>query len=144
MKKTLLTMIVVLTALTTTARNIWTGSVAINWGDSFIVLTSAEIGTIHAGDKLVFTYQVTAPDTSWPQFRLCDSSWNMMEGMNVQNSTTTGAIYITTAMENKLSAGAVVTGSGCTMTSIDLVAGSIPRRGRWKRGRRATGAAGSK
>ena len=123
MKKTLLTMIVVLTALTTTARNIWTGSVAINWGDSFIVLTSAEIGTIHAGDKLVFTYQVTAPDTSWPQFRLCDSSWNMMEGMNVQNSTTTGAIYITTAMENKLSAGAVVTGSGCTMTSIDLVEG---------------------
>ena len=123
MKKTLLTMIVVLTALTTTARNIWTGSVAINWGDSFIVLTSAEIGTIHAGDKLVFTYQVTAPDTSWPQFRLCDSSWNMMEGMNVQNGTTTGAIYITTAMENKLSAGAVVTGSGCTMTSIDLVEG---------------------
>ena len=124
MKKILLMTLVVLIALTTNARIVWSGSNAINWGNSFISLSATDLGTIHAGDKFVFTFEVTAPDSEWPQFRLCDSSWNMLDGMNVKNGMTSATIYATQDMVTKLASGAVVTGSGCTMTKIEVLDGN--------------------
>ena len=123
MKKLFTLLVLVLTALTSNARIIWSGSNAINWGDSYISLSATDIGTVNAGDKFVFTYAVTVEDSSWPQFRICDNSWNMLEGVGLKNGMSTSTVYLTKDMANKLAAGGIVTGSGCTMTKIEIIEG---------------------
>ena len=89
-------MSVVLTALTTSARTVWTGTQELDWNVSpgkYLQLDAAAVGTINAGDCLVFSYEVTAPDTSWPQFQVCNSSWSKLEGVSLKNGMTSSKEY---------------------------------------------------
>ena len=127
MKKTMLLMMsVVLTALTTSARTVWTGTQELDWNVSpgkYLQLDAAAVGTINAGDCLVFSYEVTAPDTSWPQFQVCNSSWSKLEGVSLKNGMTSSKVYATPTMAQSLSAGMVISGYGITLSKIELVEG---------------------
>lgn len=121
MKKTLLMVLLTLAALTTDARNIWTGSKAVGWDDSF-KLTTEQLGTIHAGDCFVFTFSVTDPN-NWPQFRIEDLSYTVLGSVQLNATQTTAKIYATQGIIDGIATGAKIRGTGCTMTSIDLVEG---------------------
>ena len=125
MKKTLLLMMfVALSALTANARTLWTGSQVLDWNNGlFLQLDAATVGNVNAGDCLVFTYEVTAPDTNWPQFQVCNSSWAMLEGVGVKNGMTESKVYATPAMAQALPSGMVVAGYGLTLSKIELVDG---------------------
>ena len=126
MKKTLLMMLVVLAALTASARTIWTGTQELDWNANpgkFLQLDATAVGTVNAGDCLVFTYEVTAPDANWPQFQVCNSSWSTLEGVSVKNGMTESRVYATTAMAQALASGMVISGYGITLSKIELVEG---------------------
>lgn len=125
MKKTLLLMmLVVLTTLTASARTLWTGTQELDWNTGkYLYLDATAIGTVNAGDCLVFTYEVTVPDTSWPQFQVCNSSWTKLEGVSLKNGMTESKVYATTAMAQALPSGMVVAGYGLTLSKIELVEG---------------------
>lgn len=128
MKKTLLMMLVVLAALTTNAatRTIWTGTQELDWNANpgkYLQLDAATVGTINAGDCLVYTYEVTIPDTSWPQFQVLSSTWTKLEGINVKNGMTESKVYASSAMAQGLASGMVVSGAGITLSKIELVEG---------------------
>ena len=117
-------MLVVLTALTANARTLWTGSQVLDWNNGlFLQLDAATVGNVNAGDCLVFTYEVTAPDSSWPQFQVCNSSWAKLEGVGVKNGMTESKVYATTAMAQALPSGMVVAGYGLTLSKVELVEG---------------------
>ena len=124
MKKLFTLLVLVLTALTTNARTIWTGIQELDWNaGKFLQLDATAMGTINAGDCLVFTYEVTVPDNSWPQFQVCNSSWNKLEGVGVKNGMTESKVYATPAMAQSLPSGMVVAGYGITLSKIELVEG---------------------
>ena len=124
MKKLFTLLVLVLTALTTNARTIWTGTQELDWNaGKFLQLDATAMGTINAGDCLVFTYKVTVPDNSWPQFQVCNSSWNKLEGVGVKNGMTESKVYATPAMAQSLPSGMVVAGYGITLSKIELVEG---------------------
>ena len=126
MKKTLLMMLAVLTALTTNARTIWTGEQELDWNANpgkYLQLDAATVGAINAGDCLVFTYTVTVADDVWPQFQVCNSSWSKLEGVGVKNGMTESKVYATTAMAQELPSGMVISGYGITLSKIELIEG---------------------
>ena len=126
MKKTLLMMLAVLTALTANARTIWTGEQELDWNANpgkYLQLDAATVGAINAGDCLVFTYTVTVADDVWPQFQVCNSSWSKLEGVGVKNGMTESKVYATTAMAQELPSGMVISGYGITLSKIELIEG---------------------
>ena len=123
MKKTLIVMLLVMTALTTSARTLWTGTQVLDWNTGkYLHLDATAMGSVKAGDCLVFTYEVTDPD-NWPQFQVCNSSWEKLEGVGVKNGMTESKVYATPAMAQVLPSGMVVAGYGLTLSKIELVEG---------------------
>ena len=123
MKKTLLLMMMVLTALTSiaTTRTVWTGEKTVSWDDSF-VLSAADLGAIAPGDYFQFTLTVTDP-ANWPQFRIEDLSYNVLGSVALSAGMTQAKIYVTQGLKEGVVAGAKIRGTGCTMLKIELVEG---------------------
>ncbi len=122
MRKLLLCSLVALLPLLANARDVWTGSKAVGWDDSF-VLSTAELGTVRAGDYFQFTFEVTVPDNQWPQFRIEDLSYNVLGSASLSNGMTQFKIYATQGLVDGIVSGAKIRGTGCTMTKIELIEG---------------------
>ena len=126
MKKSLLLTLVALMALTANARTIWSGSQELDWTASpnkLLQLDATAMGTLKAGDCLVFSYNITVADDQWPQFQLLNTSWVKQEGISLKNGMTETKVYLTSAMATNLTTGMIVAGYGCTLTKIELSEG---------------------
>ena len=128
MKKILLTTLMGLMGLVTTAGNIWTGSEAIDWNNGKAVsIASGKFQNLKEGDQLVFGIVFTG-NTDWPQIALYKGDWSgnvtgagntaLAEGM------TEVKYYLLKDMITDLKAtGLIVSGTGFTLTSVDVVEG---------------------
>ncbi len=128
MKKILLTTLMGLMALVTRAGNIWTGSEAIDWNNGKAVsIGSGKFQNLKEGDQLVFGVIFTG-NTDWPQIALYKGDWSgnvtgagntaLAEGM------TEVKYFLLKDMITDLKAtGLVVSGTGFTLTSVDVVEG---------------------
>ena len=128
MKKTLLMMLLVLTALKAGARNIWTGSESIDWNQGKAVqIASDQFADVREGDQLLFGIVFTG-NTDWPQIALYKGDWS-------DNLTGTGNTALAGGMtevkyfllndmiSDLKTTGLIVTGVGFTLTSVDIVDG---------------------
>ena len=77
MKKSLLLItLIVLTALTAKARNIWNGSEAIDWNKGKgVQIASDKFADVREGDQLVFGIVFTG-NTDWPQLAPTKGDWS--------------------------------------------------------------------
>ena len=128
MKKILLTTLMGLMGLVTTAGNIWTGSEAIDWNNGKAVsIGNGKFQNLKEGDQLVFGVIFTG-NTDWPQIALYKGDWSgnvtgagntaLAEGM------TEVKYFLLKDMITDLKAtGLVVSGTGFTLTSVDVVEG---------------------
>ena len=124
----LLTLLMALMPLLTSARTVWTGSQVINWSanpSTYLSIDAATLGTITAGDCIVLTYEVTVEDSNYPQIQLNDvrSTWTSMAHFNLSSGMTETRIYTTPAMATALASGTAISGYGCTLTKVDVVDG---------------------
>lgn len=129
MKKTLLLMtLVVLAALTTNARNIWTGSEVIDWNQGKAVqIASDQFADVREGDQLVFGIVFTG-NTDWPQIALYKGDWsaNVTGAANTalaEGMTEVKYFLLKDMIADLKASGLVVAGVGFTLTSVDIVEG---------------------
>ena len=128
MKKILLTTLMGLMGLVTTAGNIWTGSEAIDWNNGKAVsIASGKFQNLKEGDQLVFGVIFTG-NTDWPQIALYKGDWSgnvtgagntaLAEGM-----TEVKYCLLKDMIADLKATGLIVSGEGYTLTSIDAVEG---------------------
>ena len=128
MKKILLTTLMGLMGLVTTAGNIWTGSEAIDWNNGKAVsIASGKFQNLKEGDQLVFGIVFTG-NTDWPQIALYKGDWSgnvtgagntaLAEGM-----TEVKYFLLKDMIADLKAIGLVVSGTGFTLTSVDVVEG---------------------
>ena len=129
MKKTLLLMtLVMLTALTGNARNIWTGSEVIDWNQSKAVqIASDQLADVREGDQLVFGIVFTG-NTDWPQLAPTKGDWsgNLTGAANTalaEGMTEVKYVLLSGMVTDLKASGLVVAGVGFTLTSVDIVEG---------------------
>ena len=129
MKKSLLLItLIVLTALTAQARNIWNGSEAIDWNKGKgVQIASDKFADVREGDQLVFGIVFTG-NTDWPQLAPTKGDWS-------GNLTGTGNTALAAGMTevkyvllkgmvtDLKATGLVVGGVGFTLISVDIVEG---------------------
>lgn len=129
MKKSLLLItLIVLTALTAKARNIWNGSEAIDWNKGKgVQIASDKFADVREGDQLVFGIVFTG-NTDWPQLAPTKGDWS-------GNLTGTGNTALAAGMTevkyvllkgmvtDLKATGLVVAGVGFTLISVDIVEG---------------------
>ena len=128
MKKILLTTLMGLMGLVTTAGNIWTGSEAIDWNNGKAVsIASGKFQNLKEGDQLVFGVIFTG-NTDWPQIALYKGDWSgnvtgagntaLAEGM-----TEVKYCLLKDMITDLKATGLIVSGTGFTLTSVDVVEG---------------------
>lgn len=128
MKKILLTTLMGLMGLVTTAGNIWTGSEAIDWNNGKAVsIASGKFQNLKEGDQLVFGVIFTG-NTDWPQIALYKGDWSgnvtgagntaLAEGM-----TEVKYCLLKDMITDLKTTGLIVSGAGYTLTSVDVVEG---------------------
>ena len=129
MKKTLLLMtLVVLAALTASARNIWTGSEVIDWNQGKAVqIASNQFADIREGDQLVFGIIFTG-NTDWPQISLYKGDWSgnvtgAGNTMLAEGMTEVKYFMLKDMIANLKASGVIVSGVGFTLTSVDVIEG---------------------
>ena len=129
MKKTLLLMtLVMLTALTGNARNIWTGSEVIDWNQGKAVqIASDQFADVREGDQLVFGIVFTG-NTDWPQLAPTKGDWsgNLTGAANTalaEGMTEVKYVLLSGMVTDLKASGLVVAGVGFTLTSVDIVEG---------------------
>ena len=129
MKKTLLLMMfTVLAVLTTSARNIWTGSEAIDWNQGKAVqIASNQFADVREGDQLVFGIVFTG-NTDWPQIALYKGDWsaNLTGAGNTalaEGMTEVKYFMLKDMISDLKATGLIVAGVGFTLTSVDIVDG---------------------
>ena len=126
MKK--ITIVLLLLCLSTVygyARTVWTGSQVIDWNadpGQYLAIDANTLGTVYAGDCVVLNYTVTT-DEGYPQVRLNDGSWNMLQSSSLNTSMVESRFYLTVSNATALVNGIIVTGYGLTLTSIEVVEG---------------------
>ena len=128
MKKILLTTLMGLMGLVTTAGNIWTGSEAIDWNNGKAVsIGNGKFQNLKEGDQLVFGVIFTG-NTDWPQIALYKGDWSgnvtgagntaLAEGM-----TEVKYCLLKDMITDLKATGLIVSGTGFTLTSVDVVEG---------------------
>ncbi len=105
---------------------IWSGEENIDWNTGgYITLGSENFSTLNVADEIIFNITYVSGQT-WPQVAFMDGSWSALPGAgntSISSSTTSVSYYATTAMITKLQAsGAVVSGCGFILNSIEIVA----------------------
>ena len=129
MKKSLLLItLIVLTALTTNARNIWIGSEVIDWNQGKAVqIASDQFADVREGDQLVFGIVFTG-NTDWPQLAPTKGDWsgNLTGAANTalaEGMTEVKYVLLSGMVTDLKATGLIVAGVGFTLTSVDIVEG---------------------
>ena len=121
-------MFTVLAVLTTSARNIWTGSEAIDWNQGKAVqIASNQFADVREGDQLVFGIVFTG-NTDWPQRALYKGDWsaNLTGAGNTalaEGMTEVKYFMLKDMISDLKATGLIVAGVGFTLTSVDIVDG---------------------
>ena len=120
--------LVVLAALTASARNIWTGSEVIDWNQGKAVqIASNQFADIREGDQLVFGIIFTG-NTDWPQISLYKGDWSgnvtgAGNTMLAEGMTEVKYFMLKDMIANLKASGVIVSGVGFTLTSVDVIEG---------------------
>ncbi len=120
--------LVVLAALTASARNIWTGSEVIDWNQGKAVqIASNQFADIREGDQLVFGIIFTG-NTDWPQISLYKGDWSgnvtgAGNTMLAEGMTEVKYFMLKDMIADLKASGVIVSGVGFTLTSVDVIEG---------------------
>ena len=120
--------LLVLTALTTKARNIWIGSEVIDWNQGKAVqIASDQFADVREGDQLVFGIVFTG-NTDWPQLAPTKGDWsgNLTGAANTalaEGMTEVKYVLLSGMVTDLKATGLIVAGVGFTLTSVDIVEG---------------------